>query len=378
MQIIIQETAGFLRGEWPPMKSLSKVLVVAGLSNPMLDCFLKPIAGNSGLPVDVLRTSPGIQRENVSFICPPRAFQGSRMLTLLWKIWRSLLLGLKGDFTCVHAILVFPHLYLASLISLLSRKPLVYTVIASAFEFTGKGTLGRMVTPRLARRASMILAPNVKTYEYLNQEGYESNRTVLYPLVDLVNLQPFFPMESERHIDLVVVSRLTIDKNIDLFVDIVDLVKGANPSVSAAIIGDGFLKVELEEYVSKKGLTPNIRFYGYVVSVQELNKILNSSKMFILNSSHEGGPFSIIEAMAAGLCCVSSKVGHVPDVIKHNQNGFIVEKYNDLSKYAEIILELLRDSERLSMIQEEASLVKVNQRPDRPIRLWKQLIERFS
>jgi glycosyltransferase involved in cell wall biosynthesis len=360
------------------VKKASRVLVVAGLANAMLDCFLSPITSTNSIQVDVLRTSPGLQRENVSFICPPYAIQRSRILSLLWKVLRSIWLGLKGDFTCVHAILVFPHLYLASIISFLARKPLVYMVVASDFEFTGKGALLQSLTPKLAKRSNVILVPNGRTYTYLERQEYPARRIVMYRLLDLVDTHPFYPLESEKTNDLVVVSRLSPDKHVDLFVDIVGLVRASIPSVKAAIVGDGPMRMKLDRHVQEKGLTRNIRFHGFVPSITTLNQILNSSKIFVLNSSHEGGPFTVIEAMAAGVCCISSKVGHVPDVIMHSRNGFIVQEYDDVETYVRIILELLDDTERLRRIQEEASHIKASQKPNRPTRFWSEFTSHIS
>ncbi|MFW9912080.1 MAG: glycosyltransferase [Candidatus Thorarchaeota archaeon] len=334
-----------------------------------------PILNNEDILVDILRTTPGIERNRISYICPPVFIRRNTFLTLIWKVLSSLSLALKANFSCVYAVHAFPHLYLGSLVSFISRKPLIYMVIASRWEFGGHGYVIGKLTTGLARRASRLIAKPVdRMYDFLNQKGIPPKKIIKYQSLDLVDLKHYFPMDLEKSIHLVVLSRFTADKHIDVFVNIVGRLKESRPDIKAGIIGKGDLRESLEAYVENKGLADNIRFYGYVPSIVDVNRILNSAEIFVLNSAHEGGPFSIMEAMAAGLCCVSSRVGEVPNVITNNVNGFIIDQHDDEEAYVNTIDNLLNNYKLLREIQQRAALIKTKQKTSNLTRFWRALI----
>ncbi len=59
--------------------------------------------------------------------------------------------------------------------------------------------------------------------------------------------------------------------------------------------------------------------------IPQAAKYLKAFDVFILPSIKEGLPYTIIEAMAAERPIIASKVGGIPELIKHNQNGLLVE-----------------------------------------------------
>lgn len=339
-------------------KKQVRVLVVAGLANNTLDCYVSQIAKSEMVEVCVLRSRPGVARERVTYICPPSMLRKSPLLSFLWKALYSLRLGASKRISCIYAIFAYPHLYLAYLIAYLTKKPLFYSIIAARYELVSRNPVLQTLTIKLARKASKIIMSGEGVEKLLTEKGIQSKDLVKYSILELVNLEGFEPLKQDRPIDLIVVSRLVPDKHIDVFIDIVASLKESNPSIKAAVIGNGGLKKDLEDYVNSLNLSDNIKFHGYVSSANNINRILNSAKIFVLNSSHEGGPFTVPEAMAAGLCVISSNVGEVKNVIEHGQNGFVVERYNDVDNYVNIIRMLLENPETLEKIQRRAAKIK--------------------
>ncbi len=338
-------------------KSL-RVLVIAKLADRTLDGYLVPIVNVENVRAQVLRSTPGSAITGVTYTTPPLALQRNAVLSFVWKLFMCIRLGLTARFSCVYAIFAYPHLYLASLIAFLSRKPLYYTLIAADYELVGRGSILQKLTMKLARRAIKIIVSGDKAIQILLQQGIPVKNIVEYRITSLVDLTAFVNMGIDRPIDLVVVSRLAEDKNIHVFVDIVNSVKRTRPNVRAAIVGDGVLMDNLVEYVKAKGLSENIKFYGWLSDPAAVNKILNSAKIFVMNSSHEGGPFSVPEAMAAGLCVVSSDVGEVRKIIHHGQDGFIIDRFDDTEEYVSIIKQMLENPEQLQKIQQSAAQIK--------------------
>jgi len=94
--------------------------------------------------------------------------------------------------------------------------------------------------------------------------------------------------------------------------------------ISFLIGGDGELRGKVKEYSNRENLNGKVKFVGWIPH-DELPKYLNNLKLLILPSYTEGLPNIILEAMACGTPVLATGVGAIPDVIKDNETGFIME-----------------------------------------------------
>jgi glycosyltransferase involved in cell wall biosynthesis len=230
--------------------------------------------------------------------------------------------------------------------------------VAAEYELVGRGSILQKLTMKLARRARKVIVSGDKAIHILRKQGIPDKKIIVYRITSLVDLSAFVPLGKNKSVDLIVVTRLARDKHIDVFVDIVDTIRKVKPDVRADIVGNGIMMEELVDYVESKGLSENIVFHGWLPDPESVNEALNSAKIFVMNSSHEGGPFSVPEAMAAGLCVVSSDVGEVKKVIHHGHDGFVIDRHDDLEAYVSIIQQLLDNPKRLQEIQQKAAAIK--------------------
>lgn len=97
-------------------------------------------------------------------------------------------------------------------------------------------------------------------------------------------------------------------------------------------------KTELETCVRDNKLQ-RITFTGWR---QDVYAILSLMDIFVLPSLSEGVPKSIIEAMALGKPVIATKVGGVPELVKHGETGMILEPCN-VSALADAIIRLAKD-----------------------------------
>lgn len=89
------------------------------------------------------------------------------------------------------------------------------------------------------------------------------------------------------------------------------------------VVGDGRFRAEAERRVGKMGLGKQVAFTGWLQGAA-LSDALAQADVLVLPSWAEGLPNAMVEAMAAGLAVVVSRVGSVPDVIVDNENGLLV------------------------------------------------------
>jgi glycosyltransferase involved in cell wall biosynthesis len=137
------------------------------------------------------------------------------------------------------------------------------------------------------------------------------------------------------------VGRLTPQKNYVRFIEMVARVHRTTP-IKAVIAGrdDGCLE-SLQRQINQAALEPGvIRFIGPVPDAREL---MCAADVFVLSSDYEGMPNVVLEAMAARVPCVCTRVNGVSALIDQGVNGFITDHRAD--RLAEKVLSLVRDKE---------------------------------
>jgi glycosyltransferase involved in cell wall biosynthesis len=116
--------------------------------------------------------------------------------------------------------------------------------------------------------------------------------------------------------------------------------------------------------VQELGLDAAVSFAGPVGTRRKWD-LLAEADVFLLPSSAEGMPNSVLEAMAAGLPVIASPVGSVPEMLGAGQGGRLVAP-GDFDRLAEALIELQENPElRRSLGQWNRTRVDASYRMDR-------------
>jgi sugar transferase (PEP-CTERM/EpsH1 system associated) len=128
-------------------------------------------------------------------------------------------------------------------------------------------------------------------------------------------------------------------KDFPTLVEAMARVHASAPQARLAFIGDGPGRADLEGLVRRMGLDQVVRFLGWRTDAAS---ILPSLDAFALCSLSEGISLAVLEAMAAGLPVVATRVGGNPLVIQDGETGWLVPpQAADVT--ADALLALLRD-----------------------------------
>lgn len=116
------------------------------------------------------------------------------------------------------------------------------------------------------------------------------------------------------------------------------------------IIGDGPERIKLENLIKEKGLQEKVILFG---RISEASRYLKAFDVFVLPSLKEGFPWVILEAMAAGVPVVATKVGALQEIIKNKKSGLLV-KPGDSKQLGEAVKKILRDAKLRKNLASEA------------------------
>ncbi len=94
--------------------------------------------------------------------------------------------------------------------------------------------------------------------------------------------------------------------------------------VEVLIAGDGEMRSALEEQARKL----NLSMVSFLGKRDDVPAILNMTDIFVLPTINDSLPISIIEAMFSGSAIIATDCGGIPDLIRHNKTGLIVEPGN--------------------------------------------------
>lgn len=111
---------------------------------------------------------------------------------------------------------------------------------------------------------------------------------------------------------LVCACRLVHHKRVDLLLRVVSHLRDPHPAIRLAVLGDGADRPELERLADELGLSDVVAFVGYTTDVAPA---LAAADVVVLGSQTEGTPVFLIEAAAAGVPCVATRVGGTPEVV---------------------------------------------------------------
>ncbi len=141
-------------------------------------------------------------------------------------------------------------------------------------------------------------------------------------------------------------------KNLKSLIQAASIVTKKYPETIFAIIGDGQLRSGLETEINNLKLNNKVVLLG---EKPRASSQLLAFDIYVCSSVKEGLPYSIMEAMRAGLPIVSTNVGGIPEMIIDQQSGLLV-KSNDSDELAKAIINILENDLLSQKLSQQAKI----------------------
>lgn len=142
---------------------------------------------------------------------------------------------------------------------------------------------------------------------------------------------------NENDVALISMGDLIDRKNYDTAIRAI--AEANNPALQYFICGKGPEEENLKTLAEYLGISEQIHFLGFRSDIKEL---LAAADVFLFTTKQEGLPRSMMEAMAAGLPCVASKIRGNTDLLEGTEGGYLCPT-TDVSAYAENLKILAND-----------------------------------
>jgi N-acetyl-alpha-D-glucosaminyl L-malate synthase BshA len=261
----------------------------------------------------------------------------------------------KYNVDLIHAHFLIPPGLIAVLVGGLTGKKVAVTVHGSDIFIQSRNPVLRPIINYVLKKADYIAVVDEAIKEQILKfelKGVDGKIKVTPNAVDLEKFKP------QKKSDFREKMGLDPQKNLILFVGnlvpqkglkyLLDAKKRMKSKAELVIVGDGPLMSELRETVKADGIE-DVYFTG---ARRDVEQIMPAGDVFVLPSTSEGFPITLLEAFACGLPAVATYVGGVKKLVTP-EVGFLVEP-KDSAALGEALDKIIQDTELRHEMAENA------------------------
>ena len=216
----------------------------------------------------------------------------------------------------IHSHYAFPQGFLGSYLKNKFNIPHVITLHGSDVLRLSKNPVGKYFFNYAVKNCDKIICVSEFLKNNLSKQ-YQNKSEVIYNGVDF---DLFYDIGIDENYGLFVGSFVP-QKGIDILIDAVKDI-----DFNFKFIGDGVLFNKIDERIKKENIN-NIELLGKKHQ-KEVSEYIKRCSFLILPSLSEGLGMVLLEAMASGKPVIGTNVGGIPELIKNEYNGFLVEAKN--------------------------------------------------
>lgn len=231
--------------------------------------------------------------------------------------------------------------YQAKAIVTMSRKPWIWTLHGQYYP-AGRTLQQWREALEIARsgRTCVTAVSRAVAQNFLSSTGAEPHRImVCHSAIDLRPFARLAPLNCEYRSQFGIpktstvfgsVGRLVEEKAYDVLISAAATLLSHNPSTYFLVAGEGKQRKSLEKLIEEKRIQHRFHFLG---NCDNVPAFLENLDVFVLSSRREGFGMALVEALAAGLPCIGTRVGGIPEILS-STGGLLAEPDNPQSLLA--------------------------------------------
>ena len=201
----------------------------------------------------------------------------------------------------------------------------------------------------------------VKKYLINRNQLFEKRTEVIYNGIDInksvyrLSQEKIIKLRAENNLNsddfiISIIGRLDKQKGHLFFLEAVKEILLHNRKIKILIIGDGKLRVQIEEYIKKNELSSQVIMKGFLPDSEPYIEI---SDLICMPSLWEGFGLVVTEGIIKRKIVLASNVGGIPEIIQDGISGFLFEPQNK-TELTEKLTYIYRNFTKLDKIKENA------------------------
>lgn len=230
------------------------------------------------------------------------------------------------------------------------------------FSFTGHAAdlfRDRCALEDKIRRADFIVCISEFHRRFYLDHGARPEQLLLaYCGIDLAWFYPRpRPRPSDRPFRILSSGRLVEKKGFVYLVEACRILADRGERFECVIGGSGELESELRSRIAKLGLADRVALSGSALVQERIAEFMHTGDVYVLacvwarDGDVDGLPQMLMEAMACGLPVISTRLAGIPDLVRHEETGLLVEP-NDAAGLAAAIARLMHDRQLAARLAE--------------------------
>lgn len=237
-------------------------------------------------------------------------------------------------FDVIHVQWPFPNGIFGIVAKRLFHAKLIFTFHGAEFSLMNRVPFGKQAMRILLKDCDKVVANSSFTKKMI--QAIKSTDVSIIPFSSAVTVkksQVTLQHFSKGLFKILFVGRFIERKGIPYLIDAIHILRQKKIPVEFDIVGNGPLSKKLKKQIKALNLGKSVKIHENVDEAH-LSKFYKSTDVFVLPAiidqwnDTEGLGVVLIEAMSFGKPIVASKVGGIPDVVKHNKNGLLVKEKN--------------------------------------------------
>jgi glycosyltransferase involved in cell wall biosynthesis len=282
------------------------------------------------------------------------------ILNFFFHLWQLVRIIKRNNISMIRIRDTYMIAFLAVMAAKISRIPVVVSLggnnrlaqdLLHTYAILNNRYLSFKIEEFVLKNANKIFCPNHYTKRYVLELGVEEDKIRVIPLMLKQDIFNASGAESdilckngidEKRPIVLYIGRMERDKQVDILVEAIPLIRRQREDVEFVFVGDGSLKKVLLDRVRKLQCNDCVWFLGFLTTDLIKYCLKKSSIVWIPMAG-----FVVYEVAAFCRPIIAFDIEWHSEFVEHGVNGLLVENRNT-RKLAEAVIDLLRDPERAS------------------------------